>query len=186
MKKYVWISLLVLTVLIVGAVFAVREVTYAQFDGAEVDAQAALDNTVLNKITDAQAYTGGMKGFYFSGPDKQGRQVDVWTSDGKVLATIYADQGLSKDQAFAAAAKPVWGQKLVRDSLRDQPLQPLVEVYHATPGPILSNTETEYKTAPSKFVWELYGKMENGSTGYTYLDFKSGEVLWQYLLTDPK
>ncbi|MBL0388584.1 hypothetical protein JJB07_18425 [Tumebacillus sp. ITR2] len=186
MKRYVWISLLVLTVLIAGAVFAVREVTYAQFTGAEVDAQAALDHTVLNQVKEATPYTGGMNGFLFAGPDKQGRQVYVWSAQGKVLATVYADQGLSKDQAVAAAKKPVWGKQLVRAELKNQALQPLVDVLHATPGPVLPDVETEYKTAPSKFVWEIYGKMANGDTGYTYLDFKSGEVLWQVLLTEPK
>ncbi|KEO84323.1 hypothetical protein [Tumebacillus flagellatus] len=186
MKKTIWISLFVLTVLIAGAVFAVREVTFAQYEGADADAQAALDNTVLNQVKEASPYTGGIQGFFFAGPDKQGRQVYVWTAKGKVLSMTYADQGLSKDKAIAAAQKPVWSKDLVRPELKDQPLQPVAEVIHATPGPVLPDLETEYKTAPSKFVWEIYGKMANGDTGYTYLDFKSGEVLWQALLTEPK
>jgi uncharacterized protein YpmB len=175
-----------LTVLIAGAVFAVRDITYAQYEGAEVDAQAALDHTVLNQVQEAAPYTGGMVGFYFAGPDKQGRRVYVWTADHQVVATTYADQGLSKDQAVEAAKKPVWGKTLLREDLRAQPLEALAEVYHATPGPVLPKFATEYSIAPSKFVWEIYGKMANGEVGYTYLDFKSGEVLWQYLLTEPK
>ncbi|PWK15589.1 hypothetical protein [Tumebacillus permanentifrigoris] len=186
MKKTFWISVFVLTVLIAGAVFAVREVTYSQFEGAEDDAQAALDNTVLNQVQEAAPFTAGMEGFYFAGPDKQGHRVYVWTADNKVVATVYADQGLSKDQAVEAAKKPVWGKQLVREDLKNQPLQALAEVYHATPGPVLPTQVSEFSTAPSKYVWELYGKMANGEVGYTYLDFKSGDVLWQCLLTEPQ
>jgi uncharacterized protein YpmB len=186
MKKIVWISILILTALIGGAVFAVREITFAQYEGAEESVQAALDTTVLQKVTEVKPYTGGMDGFFISGLDELGRQVYVWTQDQKVVASTWADQGLTEEKAVEAAKNPVWAKQLVRPAMKDQPLQPVVEVVHATPGPVLPKAKTEYRTAPSKFVWELYGKFENGEYGYTYLDFKSGEVLWQIELPEPK
>ncbi|TCP59270.1 uncharacterized protein YpmB [Tumebacillus sp. BK434] len=186
MKKYIWLSIFILTALIGGAVFAVREITYAQYEGAEASVQQALDTTVLQKVIDVEPFTGGMDGFFISGKDELGRAVYIWTQDEKVVARAYANQGLAKDKAIAAAKKPVWSKSLVRPEIAETKLQPLVEVVYATPGPVLPKVKTEFSSAPSKFVWELYGKFANGESGYTYLDFKSGEVLWQIQLTEPK
>ncbi|ASS75282.1 hypothetical protein CIG75_09980 [Tumebacillus algifaecis] len=186
MKKYIWLSIFILTALIGGAVFAVREVTYSQYAGAETSVQTALDTTVLQKVVDVEPYTGGMNGFFISGKDELDRAVYIWTQDGKVVAQAYASQGLTEEKAVAAAEKPVWSAQLVRKELAEQPLKSVVEVIHIAPGPILPKSTTEYRLAPSRFVWELYGKFDNGETGYTYLDFKSGEVLWQIDLPEPK
>jgi uncharacterized protein YpmB len=186
MKKYIGLTLLVLTVLIAGGVYVIREITYAQYTGAEESAQYALDNTVLGKIAEVTPYTGGMKGFLIRGTDELGRELYVWMQDRKVVAMQYADQGLTRDQAIEAAKKPVWAAKLVRDTMKEQPLQPVQEVVHALPGPVLPRSNTEFRTAESGYVWEIYGKLANGEMGYTYLDFKSGAVLWQIALPHPK
>src|SRR5689334_8183761 len=107
MKKYVWITVVLLVILMTGAFFAVQEITYAQYAGAEESAQVALNTTVLNKITDVTPYTGGMNGFCIQGKDAAGRDVYVWTVDQKVVAMQYAAYGLSKTQAIAASKKPV-------------------------------------------------------------------------------
>ena len=186
MKKYVWITLLVIVVLVGGLGYAAREITFAHYANAEESAQAALDSTVLNKITEAVPYTGGMQGYLFSGTDKQGRAVYAWTQDGKVAGSVYADQGLSREKVAAAVKKPVWAKTLVPEVKPDlHPLLPVVDVLHASPGPVLANSKTQYRTAPSKHVWEVYGTFADGKQGYTYVDFKSGEVLWQYVLDNP-
>jgi len=186
MKRKLWIAGIVLVALIGGAVFVLREVTFAHYEGSREAAQAALDGTVLTKIDDAVPYTGGMQGFLFTGTDKQGRQVYVWTQEGNVVASIHADKGLTQDQAIAAAQKPVWAEQLVRADMKNQPLHAVLEVERINPGPVLSTSKAQFRTAPSKFVWEIYGKLADGSYGYTYLDFASGHVVWQIGLEEPK
>ncbi len=186
MKKYIWITIFILAALVGGAIFAVREIMYSQYAGAEESVQTALDTTVLQKVRDVKPYTGGMDGFFIAGIDELEREVYVWTQAGKVVAQTYADKGLTEEKAIEAAKKPVWAQQLVRKELAEQKLKPMVEVLHATPGPVVPKAKTEFQTAPSKFVWELYGTFDNGEHGYTYLDFKSGEVLWQIELPQSK
>jgi uncharacterized protein YpmB len=186
MKKYIGLTLLVLTVLIAASIYAIHEITFAQYTGAEESAQYALDNTVLNKIAEVTPYTGGMNGFFIRGTDELGRELYVWTQNGKSVAVQYADQGLSRDKAIEAAKKPAWAVKLVRDNMKEQPLQPVQDVVHALPGPVLPKSTTEYRTAESGLVWEIYGKLANGDMGYTYLDFKSGAALWQIAMPDQK
>ncbi|HEU4965827.1 MAG TPA: hypothetical protein VFV52_18610 [Bacilli bacterium] len=186
MKKYIgWIAV-VLVLLIGGTIFAVREITYAQYVGAEEAAQTVLDKTPLSKVAEVEPYTGGMNGFFFRGPDELGRELYVWTQKGKVVATAYADQGMSREEAIQAAQKPVWAEKLVRESMHQRKLLKAVEVVHAYPGPILPNSKAQFRTAPSKFVWEIYGKLEDGNYGYTYVDFIHGQVVWQIALPDPE
>jgi uncharacterized protein YpmB len=186
MKKYVWITLLVVVALVGSLGYAAREITFAHYANADVSAQQALDNTVLNKITDGVPYTGGMQGYCFTGTDKQGRVVYAWTEKGKVVSSVYADLGLNRDKVAEALKKPVWAKTLASDVKPDlQPLLKVVEVLHAIPGPVLQGAKTQYRTAPSKYVWEVYGTFDNGKQGYTYVDFKSGEVLWQYVLDNP-
>lgn len=190
MKKFIWITLVVLLVLVGGGVYAIGEITDSQYTGAQPAAQVALDTTVMEKIDDAQPYTGGMNGFLFTGHDKLGRSLYVWTEDQKVVAMQYADAGLSKEKAIAAAGKPVPAPN-VTDSMKGKKLLPVDKVEHIAPGPVLPRMfsdpyMTEFRTAPSKFVWEIYGELADGKNGYTYLDFKSGQVLWQYELDEPK
>jgi uncharacterized protein YpmB len=184
-KRVLWIAGLSVFVLALVVVFAVTEITTAQYAGARPSAQAALDTTPLQKVEDVTPITAGMNGFWITGPDKRGRQLYVWTEDEKVVANVYADTGLSKEAAIEKAKAPVYAKKLVRDPLPGQELQPVTEVVRALPAPVLPGSKTEYRTAESKFVWEIYGKLANGHLGYTYLDFKSGEVLWQIALTKP-
>ncbi|MGZ4162954.1 MAG: hypothetical protein ACXVDB_02330 [Tumebacillaceae bacterium] len=190
MKKYVWIGLLVLVLLAVGGVFVIDDIVGAQYTDAQPAAQVALDTTVLDKIDSGEPYTGGMNGFVFTGHDKLGRGLYVWTEGQKVVAMQYASAGLTKDKAIAAAKKPVLA-KTVTDSMKGKTPEQLVDVIHATPGPVLSRMFsdeglTEFRTAESKYVWEVYGKLANGKYAYTYLDFKSGQVVWQFALDAPK
>lgn len=184
MRKYWGWILVVLVILIGAAAFTIREITFAQYVGAEAEAQLALDTTPLKKIEETKPYTGGMDGFLFQGPDELGRPMYVWTEKGKVVATAYADQGLSREKAIQAVQKPVWAEKLVRESLRERKLLPVVKVVHMAPGPILPKSKAQFRTAPSKFVWEIYGKLEDGNYGYTYIDFINGQTVWQIALPD--
>ncbi|MCX7568714.1 hypothetical protein OS242_01855 [Tumebacillus sp. DT12] len=184
MKKYIGLSLVIVLLLLGGAVFAIREITYAQYTGAEISAQHALDTTPLAKIAEVTPYTGGFNGFLITGHDELGRDLYVWAADEKVVATQYADQGMTREQAIEASKQPVWAERLVRETMREQALQPVAEVVQALPGPVLANSKVEYRTAPSRHVWEIYGRFANGTPGYTYLDFKTGQVLWQIALPE--
>jgi len=187
-KKYLWITGAILVILLTGGIFAVREIMYAQYTGAEAAAQMALDKTVLSKIESAEPYTGGMQGFLFSGSDEAGNAVYVWTEQEKVVAMQYADRGLTREAAIEKAKKPVWAADkfLMRPAMKEQKLLPMQEVVRLLPGPVLPNAQTEYRLAESRYVWEIYGRFEGGIYGYTYLDFRSGDVLWQITLPEPK
>lgn len=188
LKKYLWITGTILVILVTGGIFAVREIMYAQFTGAEETAQMVLDKTVLSKIESVDPFTGGMQGFLFSGLDEAGNAVYVWTEQEKVVAMQYADRGLTREAAIEKAKRPVWAEDkfLVRPAMKEQPLQPMLEVVRALPGPVLPTARTEFRLAESKYVWEIYGQFAGGIYGYTYLDFRSGDVLWQITLPEPK
>ncbi|WP_018133296.1 hypothetical protein [Effusibacillus pohliae] len=167
MKKVLWIGLLVALVLFGGALFGLKELTYAQMPDLNDAAQTALDHSVLYQIDFVKLYTGGPKCYAFFGKDKLGRQVIVFATKDKVLGSEYQDKGLTAAKA-EETARQTFGYTLI-DSV--------------TPGIMDRNSKQPFADKTSgKFLWEIYGTNKQGQKQYTYLDFYTGKELATYVL----
>ena len=165
MKKIVWTSLLIVILLISGALFLLRELTYAQMPDLKVSARVALDNSAMAKINSVKPSAGSSESYVFLGQDKLGRALMVFATKDRVLGSEYQDKGLSVAKAEEKARQLI-GYK---------------EVSKLAPG-ILDPADALSEKASGKFVWEVYGINSNNRRQYAYLDFYTGDLLWTYTL----
>lgn len=168
MKKIVFSSLLVIALVVTGALFALRELTYAQMPDLDTAAQKALNTSPMNHIDKVTPYTGGPLCYAFFGTDKLGRQMVVFATKDKVFGAEFLDKGLQEAQAQQKAIQASSLQKIAK----------------TTPG-IVDETSKPLPNKPSgKFVWEVFGTNTKGEKQYTYLDFYNGNVLGTYVITE--
>jgi uncharacterized protein YpmB len=170
MKKFVWTGLAVVTVLVSGALFLLRELTYAQMPDLETAAQTALNQSALVRIESAVPYTGGPFCYVLFGQDKLGRAMMVFATKEKVLGFEYRDKGLTSEKA----------EQFARQN------SGYTKIQHITPGIIDSSMKNSFADkAAGKFVWEIYGTNSQGQLVYTYLDFYTGNVIGSFSLKNP-
>lgn len=168
MKKYIWTSLILIALVGSGALFGLRQLTYAQMPDLKTAAAFVLDHSALYKIDDVKEYTGGPRCYVFLGKDKLDKQLIVFATKDKVMGMEYQSKGITEEKAKTIALQMGF-QKV--DSV--------------IPGMVDPNQLSPIK-AEGKFLWEIYGTNKNGQKQYSYLDFYKGKELWSYVLNPAK
>ncbi|BCJ85438.1 hypothetical protein [Effusibacillus dendaii] len=166
MRKILFYSLSVCAIVIIGTLFLLRQLTYAQMPDLQSAAQTAVDHSALFQIVSAEVYSNGPSCFVFTGTDKLGREMIVVSSKDRVLGSEYTDKGLKRS--------------VLEDKARANGFQ---RIDRMTLGIVDPNGPNPFKSnGTTTLFWEIYGVNQQGKRQYSYLDFYTGNLLATYSL----
>ncbi len=126
-------------------------------------ALSALNRTAMSKVEQVNVFTGGQLERSIEGIDSVGRQMYVFQA-GNQLFTEYKNQTISESRA----------KRIVEHGKL-----PIRAIISAEPGIFKLTASAKYSNS-LRLVWEITAKLTNGEYLFSYLDLRTGQILYQF------
>lgn len=153
MKKWIWISS-ILIIVIIGFVINIYINALEPAKEARVKAEEiALAETEIKTITDFSIYNGSSSYYVVKGTDKSGEKLVAWISEkekDRKIIVIKEKDGITRDEAVQTLHENKNPEKIMTVKLGVENNIPL---------------------------WEIYYRSKDDLINYYYIDFKTGEWL---------